>query len=59
MKILITDSILAAFEDGKEYFIQWDLDDRPFIFDEPKDSSLPTRYYIEDLLYHHVKFTVK
>lgn len=59
MKLRITDSILAAFEDNRDYFIQWDAEERPFIFDEPKDGSLPEKYYIEDLLYHHVKFIVK
>lgn len=59
MKILIHDCILAAFEEGREYFVQWDAEKRPFIFDEPQDGSLPEKVYIEDLLYFHVKFTVK
>ena len=59
MKLFITDSILAAFEEGSEYFIQWDAEERPYIFDEPQDSSLPEKFYIEDLLHYHVKFTVK
>lgn len=59
MKVIIDDCLLACFEEGREYYVQWDSDDNPFILTEPKDGSLADKYSIDDLVYHHIKFTVK
>lgn len=51
MNLIINDSILAGFTEGRVYEIKWDSF-TPYVLDDTGEQ-----YTIHDLVYHHVYFT--